>query len=168
LARFVSKKVAETPAIATDVAILADYVAGMGAKDIAKKYGIRVGNVYQRKEKALEILRSSWLQVPAVAAVGFVILFLLIDRLPRDNTVTSSHDHVAPNAPLLALPPHPDPAKLRNDALIFCSVKQYERCLVDLNHARRLDPAGDKDPEVTAARQDAEAKVKVYRDKKEQ
>ena len=167
LVRYVEKRVAETPAIATDVAILADYVAGTDAKDIAKKYGIKVGNVYQRKEKALKVLRSSWLRVPAAVAVGCVILFLLIGRPPRDNTVTGAHDHAAPNAPLLPLPPHPDPAELRKDALIFCSVKEYQRCLLDLNHARRLDPAGETDPEVAAARQEAEAKVKVYWDKKE-
>jgi RNA polymerase sigma factor (sigma-70 family) len=167
LKRYVAKQVVEKPAIARNVAILSDYVDGMEARDIAKKYGIKIGNVYQRKEKALEILRSGWLQVPAAAAVGFVILFLLINRIPRDNTVTSSHEHAAPNAPLLRLPPHPDPAELRRAALTECHVNEYEWCLKNLNHARRLDPAGETDPELIAARKDAEARMKERWDKKE-
>ena len=45
----------------------------------------------------------------------------------------------------------------RAAAFLECSHDEWEKCALDLNAASRLDPAGDRDPLVQAAREDVGA-----------
>jgi hypothetical protein len=70
----------------------------------------------------------------------------------------------APPAPTPAAsaspPPSPAPQELalqqaveyRRQADLFCADKEWAACLVDLNHAKLLDPAGDATPKIDAMR----------------
>jgi hypothetical protein len=106
-------------------------------------------------------LRRCWAELASSAAIG-VGTFLLIARfvVPHATRVTTGNESIDRDAPLLALPSHPEPSSLRYRGLNFCEQKRYEWCLQYLNHARRLDPEGDKEPTVVAARKEAEAAVK--------
>jgi len=108
-------------------------------------------------------LACNWGKVSAGIGVGFMILLLLI-RLQDDdsrNKVSASRARFPePEIPLPLLPPHPEAPALRGRALSLCHQKQYEWCLEYLNHARRIDLAGEQEPEVSAARQGAERRMR--------
>jgi DNA-directed RNA polymerase specialized sigma24 family protein len=158
--QFHDRTLEEHPEIADGAAMWGEVVKGETVKDIAAKTGKTTGRVYEEIRGAKAVFASGWYQIPAAAAVGFAIVLILI-MFPRDkpNRVGANHEHAEPNAPLIALPSHPDPAYLRGQALELHRKKDYEGCLRFLNHARRIDPAGEKDPAVAAARQDAEARL---------
>jgi hypothetical protein len=62
----------------------------------------------------------------------------------------------APTPPPSALPVAARAAKYRERALAACQGHMWQPCLEDLDRARELDPAGESDPAVQAARQEAE------------
>jgi DNA-directed RNA polymerase specialized sigma24 family protein len=137
------------------------YEDGKPVEEIAADRNMKPSAMYARLQRGRALIRKRWPELISAVAVGFAILFwLLRSWMIEPNLVTAGHKKAAPNAPLLALPPHPDPAALRSDGLRACELKYYEQCLEDLNHARRLDPEGDKDAAVTAARQKAEEILK--------
>jgi hypothetical protein len=49
----------------------------------------------------------------------------------------------------------PSPQQIRERALEACDRQQWAECLNGLDGARELDPAGDRDPRIQAARRDA-------------
>jgi hypothetical protein len=78
---------------------------------------------------------------------------------PSDSALVASA--VAPSAPVPTFLPKPmasvalDPAAaaaLRQQAFAECDAQQWNECLVHIQRASKLDPAGDKDPRVEAAR----------------
>jgi hypothetical protein len=75
-------------------------------------------------------------------------------------TVGGAAPVLGPNDPLPVLPEHEDATMLRSRALRQCEVRHYGRCLELLNRARSLDPEGDTDPAVVAARHEVEAAMK--------
>jgi hypothetical protein len=109
-------------------------------------------------------LRRRSAELISAAAIGFGTAFLVLRfAVPHPTRVTTGNETVDHDAPLLALPSHPETSAVRFRGLNFCEQKRYELCLESLNHARRLDPEGDRDPTVTAARKEAEAAVQPSR-----
>jgi hypothetical protein len=62
----------------------------------------------------------------------------------------------APSSPVDQAPtPQPSARELRERAFEECGAKQWEACLNDLQSASHDDPAGDRDPKVRRAYDDA-------------
>jgi hypothetical protein len=152
------------PKLASGIAMMGEHhVDGENAEEIAAKHQIPVKRAYADMSTSKSWLSSNWRKVGAGIACGFMILLLLIRLRDDDNRYEMSASRARfpePEIPLPLLPPHPEAPALRGRALSFCHQKQYEWCLEYLNHARRIDLAGEQDPEVMAARQDAERRVR--------
>lgn len=152
----------EKPQIASGIAMLVEHrVLGEDVKDIAVKHAIPVRLVYERMGSARAVIRSGYpIGGGLVAAIAFLLLLI---RFPGDDGrgVGAGHDQL-PDGGIssIPLPPTPDPAELRTRALELCHERRYEPCLEGLNRARRIDPAGEKDPKVIQARQEAEGKLR--------
>jgi hypothetical protein len=104
------------------------------------------------------------------AALAAALAGLLLERHAvmawihgSDRTIGPDEQQVRPApppAPVAPAPPQPTPeelalrqaAELRGRADAFCASKEWAACLVNLNRARTLDPAGDATPRIQAMR----------------
>jgi hypothetical protein len=105
-------------------------------------------------------LRTAWVAVAAVAIVW--LLRALFGRNPQEeiahpHVVSSAESPEAPpsSAPGQATTPQQSTRELRERAFKECDAKQWEPCLKDLQSASTDDPAGDSDPKVRRAYDEA-------------
>lgn len=108
-------------------------------------------------------MKRLWRQLQAaVGAMGgvFVLLLLILQPRPEHPLAVDEPGQVALEEP--AVSTHygePDPLEwakvLRGEAFRACMDNKWRECLNGLDAARELDPAGDNDPVVAAARKDA-------------
>jgi hypothetical protein len=93
-----------------------------------------------------------WLAAAAVAAA--YLLFLVVPRLSPATPVLTSR----PPPPSASDRDHPTrsdlerASALRRVALDACAVQRWRACLEGLDDARRIDPEGESEPTVRAAR----------------
>jgi hypothetical protein len=108
--------------------------------------------------------RSPLRTVSIIAAV--LAAFLLIVFAYKNRAAIEAYfkgEPIRPDDQWLPWRPSPTPqeraAKMRQDAFAACEQVMYETCGRKLDEARELDPAGEADPRVMAARQDIEAEL---------
>ena len=158
---FIEVTLLEKPNIVSGIAMLVEHhVVGNDVTDIAAKHSIPTRLVYERMASARAAIRSGY-QVGGGLVAALALLLILI-RFPGDDRSgvgAGIGHHPHPEIPLVPAPP-PDPTEMRTKALELCREKRYAPCLEGLNRARRIDPAGEKDPKVIQARQEAEAKLR--------
>jgi hypothetical protein len=75
------------------------------------------------------------------------VLFLVFRGDGKEDIVTSPHKR-----------PH-TVERMRQHALQLCARRVYQACLEDLDEAKKLDPEGDKAPEIVKARAEAKAAI---------
>jgi RNA polymerase sigma factor (sigma-70 family) len=134
--------------------------AGEKLEAIAADENVPAPRVRQRVSRLRRHYKARWAaQAAAVAALLVLVVVIVILRSRKEEEIAP---RPAPSAvpsllpePTLA-PPEPTPderaAELRRDALQKCDAKAWQECLDGLDAARALDPAGDGDPKVRAAR----------------
>ncbi len=118
------------------------------------------GEEYEAFAKRMNRL---WRQLQAaVSAVGgaFVLLIVLLQPHPERPLAYDEPGEVAFNEPALSThygesDPMDFAKVLRGEAFRACMNNKWQECLDGLDAARELDPAGDHDPVVAAARSDA-------------
>jgi len=92
--------------------------------------------------------KVQWVAWGAVAAAAALVVAVLAKK-PEDAASAPPDDHGAGSD---ALPKHDAAAKLRDDAFGACALGLWGACEEKLNAARALDPAGEQDAKVLAAR----------------
>jgi DNA-directed RNA polymerase specialized sigma24 family protein len=117
---------------------------------IAADEDLPPARVRQRVSRMRRWMKERWLaELAAVAALAILafVLYRLMRREPEEA--------ILPDKPTGA-PVEPSPVErarsLRADALERCDKGEWRPCLDGLDEAKRLDPAGDADPAVQAAR----------------
>jgi DNA-directed RNA polymerase specialized sigma24 family protein len=168
------KMVAEVPESQLEtLQWLARHLLGESLADLAREandnYEAFAKRVLRMKKRILDagkVLGGALVAVLALGAAWYVWGPKQQIALPQPTTMpsvapaTSSHDEPAPE--------QPDPADLeeartlRSKAFQACTDYDWGSCLDDLDQAERLDPAGERDPLVQAARQDAETGVRQH------
>jgi hypothetical protein len=115
------------------------------AKEAAIARNIDPATARKLKERAVAEARRRWSVYAGIAAVACIVLFLLFRGDGKDDIVTSPYK-----------PPR-TAEKLREQGLYRCSKQFYRLCLEELDEAKKLDPEGDKAPEIVKARAEAKA-----------
>ena len=146
------------PEIAKGVEMRIKVNAGASVPQVAEEYGVSVSTAYEMMKKAGEYVEENWQKLMVAACIALSTLYLLLHPGSEPGGASGGQD-VVPDGSVLTPPPHADPSSLRHEGLGFCERKQYEKCLMWLNEARKLDPAGEADPAVSAARKNAEGVV---------
>jgi DNA-directed RNA polymerase specialized sigma24 family protein len=119
-------------------------------ESIASEEQIPAPRVRQRVSRLRRHFRERWalhaalLAVLLLGAAGAALYQLR--RAPVD---------IARETPAPPVGPERRAAELRRSALRHCAAERYDRCLQELDEAKRLDPAGDTQPSVKRARQRA-------------
>jgi RNA polymerase sigma factor (sigma-70 family) len=123
---------------------------------IASEEKIPAARVRQRVSRMRRWMKERWLAELAAAAALAVLAFVLYRLLhPKEEAPEAIRpDRPVPSGTLLPEAPSPlDQARLlRADALEKCDRSLWQGCLDGLEQAAQLDPAGDQDPAVAAAR----------------
>jgi DNA-directed RNA polymerase specialized sigma24 family protein len=151
--RAAEKVASENDRAAADVEMLKEHASGKTHVEIAADRGLTEVAVRQRTHRVAQRIR----EFAMCAAAAFAVLLLVLK--PAPNQVHAVRPWPSPEDPLLPLPPHRSAAEERGLALKACQVKEYAACLGGLNQARRMDPEGEKEPAVVAARREAERAV---------
>jgi hypothetical protein len=104
-------------------------------------------------------IRRTVLLIAAVLGAFLFIVFVYKNRAAIEAYFKG--EPIRPDDQWLPWKPSPTPqeraAQMRQDAFAACAQEMYETCGRKLDEARELDPAGEADPRVVAARQDIEA-----------
>jgi len=139
---------------------LARNALGEDLAEIARDVGIKYDTLYKRVTTLKRQLRENAMRMGA----GLVVMLLLLGlsrrvlRPPRMGDDTPGPAHVVESATSThAAEPDPmDVARaVRGRAFRACMNDQWKACLEDLDLAAQIDPTGDTEPAVRAARNDA-------------
>ncbi len=90
--------------------------------------------------------RVAWVAGAAVAAAAATVVAVQLAGSQRGP------DAIGPEPPSTTRTPHEQAARLREEALAACDAHDFAVCTVKLDDARTLDPAGESEPRVVAAR----------------
>jgi DNA-directed RNA polymerase specialized sigma24 family protein len=162
LMQILAKLRASEPEIAKGLEIQLLVNAGATVEQAADEHGVSVSTAYELMKNARIYIKAHWRELVACTAIALGMFFVLLHPLESQSGGATGGRDAVRDAALPAVPLDTDPSSLRQDGLRLCERKLYEECLLKLNEARGLDPAGDADPAVGAARKNAEA---VIRDK---
>jgi DNA-directed RNA polymerase specialized sigma24 family protein len=159
--RFAQAKLDARAGTGTSVRWLLLRLQGESFAAIAQAEGTSEEAVTKSVRRVRAQLRAAWVAVAAIAV--FWILRALFGRNPQEER--AHHDTVSsaapPQAPALsssadeAPTPEQHARELRQRALRECDAKQWAPCLQDLQSASDYDPAGDSDPQVKRAKDEA-------------
>ena len=119
---------------------------------IAAEEKVPAARVRQRVSRMRRWMKERWLAELAAAA-ALVVVALVVWRLLREEEPITQP---TPDLPVPSAAPDPralDRARaLRDVAFQACDRSDWQECLDRLDEAKTLDPAGDTDPKVGAAR----------------
>ncbi len=90
--------------------------------------------------------RVAWVAGAAVAAAAATVVAVQLAGSRRGP------DAIGPEPPSTTRTPHEQAARLRGEALAACDGHDFAVCTVKLDDARTLDPAGESEARVVAAR----------------
>jgi RNA polymerase sigma factor (sigma-70 family) len=163
LARWAEEQAGSTRDAKQTLAWMAREGEGEKLETIATEAQVPAARVRQRVSRMRRWMKERWLaELAAVAALGMVALvaWWILRRMgeperPIANPVPSA-------APITPEPPDAlaRARSLRADALERCRRSEWAGCLDELDQARAIDPAGDADPAVGAARSQAAEALK--------
>ena len=136
---------------------------GEKLESIAAGEQVPAARIRQRVSRMRRWMKERWLaELAAVAALS--ILAIIAWWLLRDpaKPEEARPDEPLPSAPIRPESPSPlEQARvLREDGLRRCERADWRGCLESLDRARGLDPEGDADPAIGAARVQAEKALK--------
>lgn len=133
---------------------------GEKLETIAAEEQVPAARVRQRVSRMRRWMKERWLaELAAVAAltIGALVLVWLLRRSKEELEI------VKPEKPVpTSTVPAPEPTspleqakRMRDEALDKCAQQDWKGCLDELDRARDIDPEGDRDPVIGAARQKA-------------
>ncbi len=133
---------------------------GEDLTDIAAERGINYKTLHSRIDKLQRYLREHAREIGALAVLLMIGSCLYVVVRPKPGSMGWDMPEAVTLEPAGSTLEHEaDPVGwarvLRGQAFKACVHDQWNQCLADLDSARTFDPAGDADPLVQAARQDA-------------
>lgn len=129
---------------------------GEKLETIAAEEKVPAARVRQRVSRMRRWMKERWLAELAAAAVLAVLALLLWKLFHKDEPIAVPSPEPRPKSTSEVEPPPIERARLlREQAFEECDRSQWRPCLDKLDEAKRLDPTGDRDPKVGAARQRA-------------
>jgi RNA polymerase sigma factor (sigma-70 family) len=145
------------PTLQRDVTWLMRDLRGDSHAEIASESNVAVTTVEQALSRLRRRIRAA---IGAASALALLLYFCL-----RTHSVPDHDKETAPPPPppptVVEPPPAPAPVSdaraLRDRALAECAAHAWAPCQGDLDRARALDPDGEHDPRVVAARRDLAA-----------
>lgn len=158
LARWAEEQVGSTRDAKETLRWMAREGEGEKLESIAAEEQVPAARVRQRVSRMRRWMKERWLaELAAVAALSilaFIAWWLLRDPARPEE---ARPDKALPSAPITPEAPSPlEQARLlRDDGLRRCERADWKGCLESLDRARGLDPEGDADPAVGAARAQA-------------
>jgi RNA polymerase sigma factor (sigma-70 family) len=118
---------------------------GEKLEHIAEEANLPAPRVRQRVSRLRRHLRARWAAaIAAVAALALVAYAVWRTAQPGPEDI--AREEIPPSAP------DERAAELRKRAFELCDTGEWRRCLESLDGARAIDPAGDDDARVRAAR----------------
>jgi hypothetical protein len=96
--------------------------------------------------------RAKWMAGAVVAAAAAAAAAAIVATEMRGSSPHGPED-IGPDRPGPGLTPQENASRLRADALRACKAQDFTACTAKLDEAKRLDPAGESDPRVVAARE---------------
>jgi RNA polymerase sigma factor (sigma-70 family) len=156
LLRWAERQAPATEEAQKTLAWMAREGEGEKLETIAAEERVPAARVRQRVSRMRRWMKERWLaELAAVAALAVAALVLWrIFRRPPEPEVMPAPDVTAPQPPPIA--PLDRARALRADALRKCDAEDFRGCLEMLDEAKRLDPAGDLEQGVQAARERAQ------------
>jgi DNA-directed RNA polymerase specialized sigma24 family protein len=129
---------------------------GEKLESIAESEQVPAPRVRKRVSRLRQHLRAEWKkELALLAALG--VLGALVWVATHREPEPVAHEHVAPLPTEVAPTPADRAARIRQDALAACDARAWASCIVGLDRAKDLDPAGDATPPVVTARGAASA-----------
>jgi RNA polymerase sigma factor (sigma-70 family) len=131
---------------------------GEKLESIAAEEQVPAARVRQRVSRMRRWMKERWLaELAAVATLTVVAIVVWWILRERDRPEEARPERPGPSAPIQ--PDSPSPLEqaraLRDDGLRKCERSDWKGCLDSLDKARALDPVGDADPVIGAAREQA-------------
>jgi hypothetical protein len=123
---------------------------------IAAERSMPEGTARRRTDRMAVRVRNRVAELMSAAAAGFAILLLLLHGPHENGGVGAGRGAPRATDPLPELPTVLTPQMLRDLAHEECHAKEFGLCLEYLDRARRIDPAGDREPGVVVDRKMAE------------
>jgi DNA-directed RNA polymerase specialized sigma24 family protein len=111
---------------------------GVSTREIAKELDLPKTTVEERLKRMRRLFKKK------CAALGLTVTSMVLWVLLAAPFGGGGVSH-----------PAPDARDVRVEALRACEAEQWDTCVKGLDEAKELDPAGDEDPEVQAARERA-------------
>lgn len=155
------EEAAARPGLRRDAAWLMRRVEGHSYAEIATEARVPASTV----EQAISRLRRRLRDTVAAALIALFLFLCLRSALRRPDEALPPPPAPAP-APTVAPVSNPAPVSdardLREKALSECATHAYFACRADLDRARELDPDGESDARVTAARKAADRALRTH------
>jgi DNA-directed RNA polymerase specialized sigma24 family protein len=159
LARWAEEQAGSSRDAKQTLAWMAREGEGEKLEAIATDEQVPAARVRQRVSRMRRWMKERWLaELAAVAALGIVavVAWWILSRGDRPEATPLP----APSAPSVPILPEPPSSiergrALRADALERCKREEWAGCLEGLDQARGLDPVGDQEPAIGAARSQA-------------
>lgn len=133
---------------------------GEKLENIAEEMGIPAPRVRKRVSRLREHLRSHWGKEVAILAafgiVGALVWFFLKKPLAADDAQVAFPDPAVQEQERKQL----RGIDFRRSGLRDCEAGRFDDCSLQLDEAKKLDPAGEADPRVQNARKAIEGHVK--------
>jgi DNA-directed RNA polymerase specialized sigma24 family protein len=147
LLRWVDQELPKEPETTRTLEWMMREASGDRLETIAKEHDIAAPTVRQRVSRLRRYLRERWaLQVAAALGLCVVITGIFAYRRQQPNPPIIRPDVVSVPAPT------EQAARLRKNALEACRAGEWKPCIIDLDRAKELDPAGDETKDVQEAR----------------
>lgn len=160
LLRWAERQAPETEEAKKTLAWMAREGEGEKLESIAEEEQVPAARVRQRVSRMRRWMKERWLAelaaVAAFVAVG-LILWRIFDKRKEPEAILPLPDTI----PAPSDTPLDRARALRADALWWCERGAHQMCMEGLDAAGKLDPVGDKAPEVQAARERARRALEV-------
>lgn len=125
---------------------------GEKLETIAAEEKVPAARVRQRVSRMRRWMKERWLAELAAAALVVVLGFVLWRVFRKEEPITQPTPEPKPSSN----EPNLDRARaLREKAFKACDNQLWQECIAGLDEAKGIDPAGEGDPRVGAARQKA-------------
>ena len=169
MSRLTLQETLETAQLLGEIDELVRKTVAMSDADIDAELradGIDDAHIARLQKRGLDLLRATRPKaLPKVKlfAAGFVAggaTVLIIEAILRAMSpappapLPPPHVRIVTPEQLTAQPP-PSAKELRKQAFEACGRGQWQACIARFDEAKDLDPEGDQDPEITAARERA-------------
>ena len=154
LVRWAERQAPATEEAKKTLAWMAREGEGEKLENIAEEEQVPAARVRQRVSRMRRWMKERWLaELAAVAALA--VLAVVLWRVAQDADDPEALLPLPDKVPAPTETPLDRAKALRADALWWCERGSYVICVQQLDAAKQLDEAGDKEPAVQAAREQA-------------